>query len=199
MAYDEITVKKNNVDGSTGVSTAKIENGEMGFDTSSTPAPSVEVTAADINSESALSGQALLADGQGGASWENIPQYISSISQVVQPAALTTINDGEIYSANVFWIISKELFNRIKQSKFIVFTMNNSFVMTPLAQNGATLTCGSFAYNTSGDTMVARLRIALTYDEYTQEYHLVVHFDNNFAHLAYDADIHPYALFLIAE
>lgn len=48
---------------------------------------------------------------------------------------------------------------KIKSANLIIFTMNNTFVITPVAQNGDTLMLGNFAYNSQGDSAIARLRL----------------------------------------
>lgn len=65
--------------------------------------------------------------------------------------------------------------------KAIIFTMNNSFVMTPLAQNGQTLTLGNFAYDNAGNSSIARLRIQLLVDEETGKAIVEVLFDATFS------------------
>ena len=65
--------------------------------------------------------------------------------------------------------------------KAIIFTMNNSFVMTPLAQNGQTLTLGNFAYDEAGNSSIARLRIQLLVDEETGKAIVDVLFDATFS------------------
>lgn len=65
--------------------------------------------------------------------------------------------------------------------KAIIFTMNNSFVMTPLAQNGQTLTLGNFAYDEAGNSSIARLRIQLLVDEETGKAIVEVLFDATFS------------------
>lgn len=65
--------------------------------------------------------------------------------------------------------------------KAIIFTMNNSFVMTPLAQNGQTLTLGNFAYDEAGNSSIARLRIQLLVDEETSKAIVEVLFDATFS------------------
>lgn len=65
--------------------------------------------------------------------------------------------------------------------KAIIFTMNNSFVMTPLAQNGQTLTLGNFAYDEAGNSSIARLRIQLLVDEETGKAIVDILFDATFS------------------
>ena len=51
-----------------------IESGEIHCD------PSTEVKVGDINSESATAGKVIVADGEGGAEWGDIPNELPSIS-----------------------------------------------------------------------------------------------------------------------
>ena len=85
---------------------------------------------------------------------------------------------------------------RVKAAKLLIFTMNNSFVVTPIAQNGDTLAAGNFAYNSDGDSMIARLRIQISTWESGTKGVVNVNFDSNFANAV---SISPYAAILLVE
>lgn len=77
-------------------------------------------------------------------------------------------------------ITASELLSKYKA---IIFTMNNSFVLTPLAQEGQTLSLGSFAYDSQGNSAVARLRLQVLTDEETGKAIVDIIFDANFSEL----------------
>ena len=67
--------------------------------------------------------------------------------------------------------------------KAVIFTMNNSFVMTPIAQEGQTLTLGNFAYDNKGNSAVARLRLQVSTDDETGNAVVNILFDANFSEI----------------
>lgn len=115
------------------------------------------------------------------------------IKQIGSPAQLVVDGESDPMTAQVSFVLTEEQANTVKSSKLVIFTMNNSFVLTPLAQLGDTLACQSFAYNSVGDTMVVRLRFNWNTNT------LVVSFDSSFASAVYASGITPYALLLVAN
>lgn len=65
-----------------------------------------------------------------------------------------------------------------------IFTMNNSFIITPLSQTGQALCCGSFAYNELGDTSVARVR-------FTQSSNFKITFDSAWSKAIHSNELTP--------
>lgn len=79
---------------------------------------------------------------------------------------------------------------KIKNADLIIFTMNNTFVISPVAQNGDTLMLGNFAYNSRGDTTIARLRLKF-HDE-----GVAVLFDDEFGETM---QVAPYGALLVVN
>ena len=86
------------------------------------------------------------------------------ISSVVAYGELSKGEDTGGYYANVRMLINEETHSRIRNAKLLIFTMANSFVLTPLAQTGSTRCCGSFVRNNVGVTQLARMSITLNAD-----------------------------------
>ena len=125
----------------------------------------------------------------------DIPPYITQFkTSQYQCGENTEVEPAVKYGRVVFSVTSAEL-ERVLASKFIIFTMNNSFVMTPLAQSGATRACQSFVYDSDGNSAVARLSI--TPDSEAPS--LIVEFDTSFASLTYNSGITPYAMLILVE
>lgn len=93
-------------------------------------------------------------------------------------------NDPYVYSAKV------EYNGAVEDYDLYIFTMNGSFVLTPLSQEGEARSCGSFAYNDGGDSMIARLRFEKGSGVFR------VHFDAKFAEAVYGSGIAPTALLI---
>lgn len=111
---------------------------------------------------------------------------------LINGVTITPVAQGQLYyeSGQADVTFTNVNTTRFKASKLVIFTMNNSFVVTPIAQNGDTLTCGSFAYNSDGDTMIARIRIKAVSNR------VLVSFDSNFANRV---RVMPYAALLLVE
>lgn len=75
-------------------------------------------------------------------------------------------------------ITASELLSKYKA---VIFTMNNSFVLTPIAQNGQTLSLGSFAYDSQGNSAVARIRLQVLTDDETGKAIIDIIFDATFS------------------
>lgn len=65
-----------------------------------------------------------------------------------------------------------------------IFTMNNSFIITPLSQTGQALCCGSFAYDPLGDSMLARVR-------FNQSTNFKITFDKDFTSAIFTNEMTP--------
>ena len=97
------------------------------------------------------------------------------------------------FSAECTLGVSRDI---IDKYDLIIFTVNNSFVITPLSQrnNGkrTALTCGSFIYDQNGNTSIARLRFVHENGTSPENDTLTVHFDEDFAGRIY-GNIEPTA------
>ena len=110
------------------------------------------------------------------------------IEQIGNASQLVNTEDEP---STVTFTLTSDLIQKIKSSKAIIFTMNNSFILTPLAQSGDTLACQSFAYDSLGTSMVARVRISVDTSKITFT------FDSAFSSQVYASGLTPYALLLI--
>ena len=130
---------------------------------------------------------------------ELLVPYIK-LSSVVAVSQLTSMkSDDEYYAQVAFNDLSDELYNRIKKASAIIFTMNNSFVLTPLASTNPTRACGSFAYNELGESMVARMSFILAPALELEPNRLIINFDEVFAKRVYESEIKPNAFLLLME
>ena len=79
----------------------------------------------------------------------------------------------------------------LKDYDLFIFAMNGSFIITPLAQASESmkiaLCCGSFAYDTLGNTMIARVRFTYATTPKT----LTITFDESFADALVGTGITP--------
>lgn len=142
MAYDEITVKKNNADGSVGESTASINNSEMGFETSSTPSPAlddyytIEQTDTLFPKKDAVSSMTLL--GSSTVSYDAHSNYIM-------------IN----FSVDI---------TKITQKTILILTYANCFTMIMVGQTGEGRVAGLLNYDNSGNARIAHVKAQVGID-----------------------------------
>ena len=128
-----------------------------------------------------------IVDGEG----QNIGGI--KLEQICNPAQYHASYDDTDYYGNVDFSMTLEQYRKMMSAKFIVFAMNGTFVMTPLAQHGDTLSCNSFAYDSEGNTMVVRIRFIPQGEE---THSLRVKFDENFAEHTYGQEFNPYAILM---
>ena len=91
--------------------------------------------------------------------------------------------EEEIELGEVQFVLNITPTELLTNYKAIIFTMNNSFVMTPIAQQGQTLTLGNFAYDSDGNSAVARLRLQVSAEDETGNAVVNILFDANFSEI----------------
>ena len=105
-------------------------------------------------------------------------------------ADLGNIHVSEEESVYIAYL-SKEF--ELPEYDLYIFAMNGSFIITPLTTKAnntrLALSCGSFAYDESGNTMVARVRFIATYNGDPSSFR--IGFDANFAEALYGSGITP--------
>ena len=125
--------------------------------------------------------------------FEFIPPLFKSQETIGTPAQLSVSGEVGSKQAQVQFSLSNREKERLASAKLIIFAMNGSFIITPLAQTGDTLALQSFAYNDSGNTRSVRCRF-----DKTNATGLIVKFDSDFAEACAFAT-NPYAVLIIIE
>ena len=69
--------------------------------------------------------------------------------------------------------------DELLEYNFVIFSMNNTFVMTPLAQSGNTRALGNFVYDGIGSSMIAMLTISPVVED--SKPYVYVYFDDDFS------------------
>lgn len=95
------------------------------------------------------------------------PLQFERIGSPTRPAIINNV-------LQIGWNLSQANYQKLIHSSLVIFTMNNTFVMSPLSTTGEARCVGSFIYNDSGNSMVVRLKFVARPNS------LVISFDSNF-------------------
>lgn len=144
MAYDEITVKKTNVDGSIGTSTSKIEDGEMSFEQSSTPGPTPPLDDYYTKEQA----NALFATKDG----------VSSMTLLGTAIVQSNDSTGAIHIE-----FTNVDFTKITAKTLLILTYANCFVLGMLSQTGQGRVVGNLVYDTLGNSKLGKVKFEKAY------------------------------------
>lgn len=79
--------------------------------------------------------------------------------------------------------------SRLRAAKLIIINIADGYIITPLAQNGSTLTVGAFAYSSNSydnNYMPIITRVRISIETFLQVTRLYVNFDYNYAGEVYN-------------
>jgi len=179
-----ITFTYNDSDKAVEVSYVKGDNGWVYDETLETEYTNIKD--ARIPSMKNQGGKFAQVDSEG-KKFEYVSLLFEKQVQLGSASQLDIGDDGGTPVAYVQFNLQLSDMTKLINAKMIIFAMNGSFIITPLAQNGDTLYAQSFAFNDNGSTRVARVRFV------KDTYSLRVNFDSDFAG-ACDFENNPYGV-----